>query len=245
MLRGKIVIVDKSLEHSGVVQCVTMTGIGATIRQLRNERRLTLRELAEKLAVLGWEPTYSTLGMIERGGISISADRVALVAKALGVSPEKFDEKWIARSAQAQRSDGIPVLNRVRAGIVTDYEECFPDSGEGFEYLARGNVDDEFAFALIVTGDSMQPALYDGDYVVFSPLNVPKPRVQLVPGSVVHVRIAADNKQPGCTVGRWLGPSDGNKFKVSKDNPKFKPVVLPMEHVERISVAVERRSRRI
>lgn len=213
--------------------------IGQLVRSLRQEKKWTLADLASST-----EMTIATLSKKERGDLAISPlDRKAFAA-AFGLTLEDFDSRWRAwRIERSRGAPGIPVINRAPAGQIVDYEECGPDSGQGYEYLDFGQVDDDLAFAIIVVGDSMAPTIVEGDYVVFSPTGIPRPRVQLESGKVVFIRFGPDSSRPGCTIGRFqdLG---GGKYLITKDNPKHKPIACDREELVQIAVAIERRSQR-
>lgn len=223
-----------------------MSTPGKAIRQAREDAGLTLRELAAKMTELGHSITFSALAQKERGGIKVTPQDRKFVAKAVGESIEKFDARW--RGSRIDQStgeeDGIPVINQAPAGMVIDYTEYGTDSGQGFKYIDRGQIDDEFAFAVIVVGDSMEPSLFAGDYVIFSPLNVPRPRAVLDRGKTVFVRFGPVAKSHGCCIARYGGMVE-TKLVFTKDNPGRKGFTVPPEDIEQLSVAVERRTARI
>lgn len=207
---------------------------------LREERGLTLRELAAKLDI-----SHSVLAAKERGKVRIKPPERKRIAKALGLTLDAFDDHWRGtRVTVSKLSPGIPVVNRAPAGQVLPFEECFMDSGHGFEFLERGDVGDELAFAVIVTGESMEPGLHDGDYLVFSPLTVPKPRAVLEAGNVVFVRFTPESGRDGCTIARYQRQPDG-RVVLTKDNPKHAPIVCRTEDIQQLAVAIEKRSKRI
>ena len=216
-----------------------MPAIGELVRQLRLEKDWSLADLSARVGL-----TPQGLQSKETGRTAIRPPERKKFAEAFGMSIDRFDAMWRASRIDRVVGDpvdrGIPVVNRAPAGVILNYDECFSDSGQGFEYLARGNVVDEFAFAVIAVGESMLPAVRPGDYLIFSPLNVPKPRASLEDGKVVLIRVGNDHKTPGCTIGRFGGMKDG-RFIVNKDNRKFKAVVVPREDVVQLAVLVEHR----
>lgn len=56
--------------------------IGNTIRELRNAKELTMKELGERVGL-----TESAIGMIERGERNPSIDKLPVIAKALNTTP--------------------------------------------------------------------------------------------------------------------------------------------------------------
>lgn len=215
------------------------------MRAAREERGITLREMASRVQKIGWDISYSALAQKERGGIKITPPERKYIAQALDMTLDEFDALW--RASRIERTDGdesgkngIPVINRAPAGMVVDYHEYGVDSGQGHTYIDRGNIDDPFAFAVIVVGDSMEPELREGDYVIFSPMNVPKPRAKLEPGKVVFIRVGQDAKNPGCCIARF-DSADGQVLKFTKDNKKHKAITVNREHIEQLSVMVQMR----
>jgi transcriptional regulator with XRE-family HTH domain len=215
--------------------------IGQAVRALREDRGWNVRELADKMGL-----SHGVMAAKERGEIRIKPPEERRLAEIFGLKLEEFRDKWRAsRVEQTVGGDGIPVINRAPAGNVVDYEEHGVDSGQGFEYLERGGVEDPLAFAVIVVGQSMETALFEGDYLIFSPVaRVPKPRAELKPGAVCFVRTAPEVKGCGCCIARFKG-SDGKRLDFTKDNRKFKGFAVDREHVEQLAVAVERRTKRL
>lgn len=224
--------------------------IGQAIRQLREEREWGLRDLAAKVTALGLPLSHQAVQTREKGAVPVNPRERKIFARVFELSLEDFDKRW--RGSKLDRTDGdesgrrgIPVINRAPAGMVIDYNEYGVDSGQGYEYIERGTVDDDLAFAVVVVGDSMEPRLHEGDYLIFSPLNVPKPRAALDVGCVAFIRFAPDSKKVGCCLARFMGKGPDGKLRFSKDNPKHKGHVLAPTEIEQLAVAVERRSRAI
>lgn len=219
---------------------VDMSALGQLVRKLREERGWTLDELAQRINVSG-----SALARKERGEIRIKPPERKDLAKVFGMSLEDFDQQWRAgRMERTVGGPGIPVINRAPAGQVIDYEEYGVDSGQGMEYLDWGDIRDDLAFAVVVVGDSMEPSLSGGDYLILSSMSLPKPRARLEDGSVVFVRFTPESGRRGCTIARWHPQPDGSII-LSKDNSRHKPIVCQREDIEQLAVAVEKRSKRI
>lgn len=65
----------------------TIKALGKQIRKLREERKMSMEDLADKAGLV-----YSQIGRIERGEINTSVSHVAVIAKALKVElKELFD----------------------------------------------------------------------------------------------------------------------------------------------------------
>lgn len=103
---------------------------------------------AQLAKALGTSPT--TVGKIINGTRPLKQDEISKIAQFLDIPGYTGDRKM------------IPVVGIVGAGA-----EIFPfDAGEFDEVEAPPGVTDE-AHALIVRGESMIPAYYDGDIVIY------------------------------------------------------------------------------
>src|SRR5450755_410657 len=91
------------------------------------------------------------------------------VAKALAATNSSIDTfvQLIGDTARAVQS--VPLLGfaQARAGGYFD-DGGFP-TGKGWDEVALPSVNDEHAYALEISGDSMKPAYRDGDVIVLSP----------------------------------------------------------------------------
>ena len=214
-----------------------MSAIGETIKRLREERGWTQAELGARIGIDG-----TNIARRETGRTRIRANERFMFAKAFGMSVLDFDEQWRRWDIErTQGGPGIPIINCAPAGDVMDYEEYGIDSGQGFEYVDRGGIDDQHAFGVQVVGDSMQPKLHEGDRVILSPIDKYQPDERLQPGKIVFVRFTVE-AGGGCMLARFF-PMEGGQIRFQKDNAAYAPTLCDREQVESLSVAVERRER--
>lgn len=82
----------------------------------------------------------------------------------------------------------IPVINRVAAGVATEFTDLDYPASVADDYITCPDVNDPNAFAARVTGDSMMPDYRDGEIVVFAP-NTP-----VRSGMDCFVRLEPDNE---------------------------------------------------
>jgi phage repressor protein C with HTH and peptisase S24 domain len=92
------------------------------------------------------------------------------IAKALGATGTPFDtfvtliEPSIAGAARA-----VPLLGFAEAGAGGYFDDGGFPAGEGWDEIPFPAVADEHAYALEVSGQSMEPAYRDGDVILVSP----------------------------------------------------------------------------
>ena len=134
------------------------------IRKLRKEHRLTQEELAVRVGYTD----RSAIAKIEAGKVDLPQTKIALFAKALGVSPAALmgiDEKPQPATAPAAMVS-FPVIGRVSAGYDGQALEEYTGATEAIpaEDL-RGRSPEDF-MVLRVNGNSMYPLLLDGDRIL-------------------------------------------------------------------------------
>jgi phage repressor protein C with HTH and peptisase S24 domain len=91
------------------------------------------------------------------------------VAKALAASETSIDTfvQLIGDSAQAVQS--VPLIGIGQAGAAGYFDDRGFPTGKGWDEVALPAVNDENAYALEISGDSLRPAYRDGDIIVVSP----------------------------------------------------------------------------
>ena len=152
--------------------------LGEIIKEYRNEHNLSLQDFANKIGT-----SRSYIHMLEKNinpstnkPISPSIETLKSLANAMDMDIDilmkKLDdnqliylneEKYRDQFKQIPYSKQVfPLLGTVKAGYNYLAEENFI----GYIYLDKDVSDPENYFALKVTGDSMQPVLYDNDIVI-------------------------------------------------------------------------------
>jgi phage repressor protein C with HTH and peptisase S24 domain len=91
------------------------------------------------------------------------------VAKALAATSSSIDTfvQLIGDSARTVQS--LPLLGFAQAAAGGYFDDSGFPSGKGWDEVALPSADDEHAYALEISGDSMLPAYRDGDVIVVSP----------------------------------------------------------------------------
>lgn len=236
------------------------TGIGAGIKRARelfnDGRGMTLREVSERVAKKVGKPvSHSVLFMYEANKVKVKPFMLKAIAEVLDTTVAKIEELAgvhagetapIGRKAPVT-GNGIPVINAAPAGRFVDYDHVhYDEQRTAHEYLPRGGIDDELAFALVVVGDSMEPSLKEGDHIIVGPVRSAgdeRERYRVSDGECVLVRMGPDAKDQGVTVGRYFHKSE-RAFELRKDNKKYKPIQVDRQKVTQFGVILEMRRKK-
>ena len=91
------------------------------------------------------------------------------VAKALAATNSSIDTfvQLIGDSARTLQS--VPLLGFAQAGAGGYFDDGGFPAGKGWDEVGLPSVNDDNAYALEISGDSMKPAYRDGDIIVVSP----------------------------------------------------------------------------
>ena len=99
--------------------------------------------------------------------------------QATGASFEDFTALVTAEPRTA-RGEPIPLIGLTQAGGGGFFDDGGFPVGQGWDQIRFPKVDDENAYALEVTGDSMKPLYRDGDILIVSPNSAPRKGDRLV-----------------------------------------------------------------
>jgi phage repressor protein C with HTH and peptisase S24 domain len=91
------------------------------------------------------------------------------VAKALAATNNSIDTFVQLIGDTARTVQSVPLLGFAQAGAGGYFDEGGFPTGKGWDTVALPSVNDEHAYALEISGDSMRPAYRDGDVIVVSP----------------------------------------------------------------------------
>jgi phage repressor protein C with HTH and peptisase S24 domain len=91
------------------------------------------------------------------------------VAKALAATNSSIDTFVQLIGDTARTVQSVPLLGFAQAGAGGYFDEDGFPTGKGWDEVALPSVNDEHAYALEISGDSMRPAYRDGDVIVVSP----------------------------------------------------------------------------
>ena len=180
--------------------------IGERLREARTTRGWSQAKLAEAIG-----KTQTAVTWWENGGREPSRADVALIARALGVDVGALE---LGDPAKASAPRGYPHIGKVGAGGTGDYADDHA-LGEAFDYIEPlpGMPVDQEIIVLDVDGDSMVPAVFDGDLAFFGPI---RKDVEALLNKRVMARLADGRKffkilkrgvQPGLYTLRSLNPA--------------------------------------
>jgi len=204
---------------------------GATLKSLRKGAGLTQDEVAGRLGISG--PSWSRK---EKGAIAIRDDELIAFAALVSLTPAELN----AHLTQAQSGQvslrGIPVLNRTVSGAVLDYREANMETAIGIEDRVTVNYTlchDPQAVFVEVVGDTMEPELFAGDFLLVSP-NGPTGE-----GKLVFVQMAG-NFTPRGLIGRLhFAEEVKNRLMIVRSNPSSAPVLVERNRVKSIWGALQ------
>lgn len=154
----------------------------------RPVKPLTHEQVWEALDVLAEEHDMSASGLAKSAGLDPttfnkskrigpdgrprwpSTESIAKALQAAGATIEEFVGYIGARG----RSHGlpthmIPLIGMAQAGSRGFFDDAGFPAGTGWDEIAFPEVDDEHAYALEISGDSMNPVYRDGDRIIVSP----------------------------------------------------------------------------
>lgn len=146
------------------------------------------------------------------------------VAKALGATGVTIDAfvQYIDDKARAVQS--VPLIGFAQAGNGGYFDDGGFPVGKGWDEVGLPSVNDQHAYALEISGDSMKPAYRDGDVIIVSP------------GSPIRRgdRVVVKTKDGEVTV-KELKRRTAKVIELQSLNPTHKDRVIDAKNVEWIA----------
>ena len=112
-----------------------------------------------------WPSTESVAKVLAATGTSIEAF-ASLVTGQTAPSPRGGDDRGPRQQASARR---IPLIGLAQAGAEGYFSDGGFPAGGGWDEISLPEVGDPNAYALEISGESMEPVFRDGDIVIVSP----------------------------------------------------------------------------
>lgn len=101
-----------------------------------------------------------------------STESVAKILHATGASLESFLDIVAGRSKGGNRT--VPLIGLAQAGRGGFFTDAGFPAGNGWDEVSLPDIDDDHAYALEISGDSMMPLYRKGDTIVVSPSAKPR-----------------------------------------------------------------------
>jgi phage repressor protein C with HTH and peptisase S24 domain len=96
-------------------------------------------------------------------------ESISRLLQASGATVEEFSDLLIGRRGQPPKLRQIPLMGFAKAGKGGFFDDSGFPAGNGWDEIDVPGVTDPNAYALEITGDSMQPVYREGDIIIISP----------------------------------------------------------------------------
>jgi SOS-response transcriptional repressor LexA len=221
---------------------IEMAKFRAQLHPVEHGPRIALRRARERegisLAALAKKTGYSAalLDQLENGAIRASENLIETLCRVLpGLSKDDLmggsDHPWVISEAQLEATIGtmpklalpegikgryVPLLASAQAGT---WDASHSDAGYDYTSVLALNLDDPRAFAIKVSGNSMEPAIHEGDIVVCSPTQ------QIHNGEAAVVRTRSEQ----VFIKFWH--KRGERVLLESANPDYKTIEFPVSEI--------------
>ena len=151
-----------------------------------------------------------------------STESIAKILHATGAGIDEFMSLLQRKPKRAARL--VPVIGFAEAGVGGYFDDGGFPVGSGWDEIAFPDVDDEHAYALEVSGNSMEPLYRKGDILVISPA------ARIKQGDRVVVKTKS-----GEVLAKELKKRNSKSIELRSLNPAHKDRVLPAADVDWIA----------
>jgi phage repressor protein C with HTH and peptisase S24 domain len=153
-----------------------------------------------------------------------TTESIAKVLEATGATFDDFTALLTSGSRRRNPALPIPLIGVTQAGGGGFFDDSGYPVGGGWDHIRFPRVDDENAYALEVTGDSMAPLYRDGDILIVSPNTAPRK------GDRVVVR-----STDGEVMAKVLVRRTAKTVELASLNPAHPNLLFPMERIDWIA----------
>ena len=151
-----------------------------------------------------------------------STESISKILTATGANlADLLSELPNAGAAVTQR---IPVIGFAQAGDNGYFDDAGYPTGSGWEEIVFPDIGDPNAYALMVSGDSMEPLYRDGDRIIVSPV------ANIRSGDRVVVKTGG-----GEVMAKELVRRTAQRIELRSINPEYENPILPAADVEWIA----------
>ncbi len=194
------------------------------IDALAAEHGLSPSGLARKA---GLDPTTFNPSKRKQGGKPRwpSFETIVKALDAVGAPLETFIALATGGTAQARRPGAlgprrVPLIGLAQAGSDAFFDDAGYPTGAGWDEIELPSISDPNAYALEISGDSMEPVYRDGDVIVVSP-NAPTRRGD---------RVVVKTRQ-GEVMAKELVRKSARKIELASLNPAYPGRSLDVDEV--------------
>jgi phage repressor protein C with HTH and peptisase S24 domain len=151
-----------------------------------------------------------------------TTESLAKVLAATGASVDEFVDLLEAEAVGLRKApQPIPLIGFTQAGAGGFFDDGGFPVGGGWDQIRFPRVDDENAYALEVTGESMQPLYRDGDILIVSPNSAARK------GDRVVLRTT-----DGEVMAKILVRRSAKNVELASFNPDHPKLVFPVERID-------------
>jgi phage repressor protein C with HTH and peptisase S24 domain len=151
-----------------------------------------------------------------------TTESLAKVLTATGATLDEFVDLLEAEAKALRKTpQPIPLIGFTRAGAGGFFDDGGFPVGGGWDQIRFPRVDDDNAYALEVTGESMQPHYRDGDILIVSPNSAPRK------GDRVVLRTT-----DGEVMAKILVRRTATTVELASFNPDHVNLVFPVERID-------------
>jgi phage repressor protein C with HTH and peptisase S24 domain len=200
--------------------------IWSAVEALASKNGLTPSGMAKKA---GLDPTtFNRSKRVTKSGKPRwpSTESIARILEATGATFEEFSALIMSagdKSLQSRGSD-IPLIGFAQAGVGGFFDDGGFPVGGGWDHVRFPQLGDENAYALEVSGDSMQPLYREGDILIVSP------RAEVRRGDRVVVKTLE-----GEVLAKELLRKTASQVELRSINPEHPPLVFPLAEIDWIA----------
>ena len=198
------------------VNLSTLVTLGDKILFALKRKKWTQAHLAEKVNIV---PHYLN-ALIKGKKTNPSLDVIERIADALEVNLDYF-MRGNVETVALHNSRQVPVISWVRAGSWEDPSDPY-EPGVAEEWVSADTPDSQ-AFALKVTGKSMEPKFVEGDIIIVSPA------IEPASGDYAVVKLSGEVTFKRITI--YL-----SRVVLTSLNPAYPPMEIPREQAEKLHI---------
>ncbi len=149
-----------------------------------------------------------------------STESISKILQASGATTGEFFSLLNEKSNQASFQK-LPLIGLAQAGAEGYFDDAGYPAGSGWDEVVLPDARDEHAYALEISGDSMEPVYRDGDVIIVSPLSRPRR------GDRVVVKT-----REGEVMAKLLRRQTAHRIELESFNAAHEDRVIAMEEVD-------------